>query len=186
VVVAYGVAVETHSAFIWWSSYLKTCIRPPTNEDSIMFFGKGDPDDSDARYQYKRSFKDLMKSSAVDGPNITMLRRYSIVFVYSLWERKYRSQIADLANIEKDALRHDVFGDLRLYRNAIIHANGRLDKPTNVLNHFQVGEQIDMSNDIYDKIIRSIIVAINEIGLYHFGIEMGLSLDRRLNPQKQS
>ena len=51
-----------------------------------------------------------------------------IVFVYSLWERRCRREIARLFNVESNDVRCPLMGDLRSVRNAILHAGWRVRK----------------------------------------------------------
>ncbi|MBI4674726.1 MAG: hypothetical protein HY741_24030 [Chloroflexi bacterium] len=60
-----------------------------------------------------------------DGVKIRLVGNMCLVMIYQYWEDKYREEIAKSKRIAKDELMSDLFGDIRHFRNSIIHNNGR-------------------------------------------------------------
>ena len=49
----------------------------------------------------------------------------TITSIYQLWEDRFRSEIAKQTKLEKNAIKSDFFGDLRIVRQAIVHNNSQ-------------------------------------------------------------
>jgi hypothetical protein len=49
-----------------------------------------------------------------------------IVFIFAYWDEKIRPQIAKIRGVEKDEVKINVFGDLRVLRISIVHNGGVL------------------------------------------------------------
>jgi hypothetical protein len=97
-----------------------------------------------------------------------------IVFVYAYWDEETRWQIAKIRGVEKDEVRVDVFGDLRLLRRSIIHDGGVLKASDHVKlkvlsNLFQPGTLISPTHDEMHKIFVAIKSAIGDLILEYTG-----------------
>jgi hypothetical protein len=97
---------------------------------------------------------------------------------YEYWEISVRNGIAKELEIKRDKLKSDIFGDLRLIRNDIIHNRSVSSKERSqkclILNRFKEGEQIVITSGIFDVICGEIFDYLNELILKHTG-EIGYS-----------
>jgi hypothetical protein len=55
------------------------------------------------------------------GENARRAGNMCLVHIYELWEVRFREEIARALGINRNALVSDVFGDMRLIRNSILH-----------------------------------------------------------------
>ena len=75
----------------------------------------------------------------------------------------------------------DAFGDLRHYRNAILHNKGILENDTNALTVLGKGDAIEPTNDELHDIFEQLVLALNDVGLRYYGEDPGFEWERRLN-----
>ncbi|SFB62764.1 hypothetical protein SAMN04244574_03548 [Azotobacter beijerinckii] len=72
----------------------------------------------------------------------------AIVTIYEYWEGHFREQIAKSIDLpKKEDLKIDEFGDLCIYRNAILHNLGKGSKDfkrLKIFTWFKHGEQINI------------------------------------------
>jgi len=86
-------------------------------------YADGPPDTPTTKVLLQGTQAAVKNRNAKDGPNTMLLARMVIVSVYQLWEDRYRPLIAKARGLATNDLRSNLFGDLRTYRRAIIHAN---------------------------------------------------------------
>ena len=102
-----------------------------------------------------------------------------IVFAYTLWENVYRPAIRQECGV--DRVDSDAFGDLRLYRNALLHHKGKLHTDTEALTVFGKGDRIEPTADQLREIFKQLVVGLNDVGVRYYeedpGFEWGLSLN---------
>jgi hypothetical protein len=90
------------------------------------------------------------------------------VFVYAYWDEEIRPQIAKIRDVPKNDVRLDVFGDLRILRQTIVHHRGVLKiadhlklKVLSALCH--AGVTISPTHDEMHKIFVAIKSAIGAL-----------------------
>ena len=89
--------------------------------------GRDDPNKHDSNYQYAMFFSEIISISSRNGAHANTLRRSVVALTYSIWEDKYRARIAhECQKDTKNEIESDVFHDLNKYRQAVLHAGGRL------------------------------------------------------------
>lgn len=67
---------------------------------------------------------EVLDRSASDGDFPDQLAKWMIVAIYSLWEDRYRGEIAKELNVsDKDKVEADLMEDIRQIRNCIVHKN---------------------------------------------------------------
>jgi hypothetical protein len=91
-----------------------------------------------------------------------------IVFIYAYWDEEIRQQIAKIRGVEKDEVRVDAFGDLRILRRCIVHDGGVLKATDhaklNVLNGIcQANTKISPTHDQMHKIFLAVKSAIGRL-----------------------
>ena len=86
--------------------------------------------------------------------------------IYQYWEDYYRPKIAQENGVLKENIKWDIIGDLRFFRESIIHHKGiAVPKIRNckILKWFKEGEIININNIQFEEIIRNIKISKYEI-----------------------
>ena len=184
-VAIYGYGVQVSTALTLWHQWLnKKLSSQTTTPDNEMFFGKSDPNDPDAFYVYRRTFGYLLAASKPDGNTSVIHRRNLVALLYMSWEDQHRDRIAKEAGLEdKNDLGSDVFGDVRSYRHAIMHAGGRLGTEPRVFRFFAKGDKVTLTADHIDIIFRAAIDDLNRIGEEYFGTNPGFNFETPMRIQ---
>ena len=181
----YGYGVQVIGALFTWHERLHNQISSgKTKRSHRMFFGDGDPNRPEAKYQYQRDFGYLLDESALNGPLSVIHRRSVVTLLYSAWEDRHRAMIAEEIGLNsKDDLKSDVFRDVNVYRRAIIHAGGKLRDEPKVFNFFKKGEEVSLTSKHIDLIFRRVVDELNRIGRVYYGTDPQFSFDQSLNDQ---
>ncbi len=119
--------------------------------DNLSFtYGTGDPNDPQSLHLHATTQGNLKARNSKGGKNHLLLGQRFIVDLYTFWEDSYRTQIAEALNRDRDTIRSNIFGDLRLMRNSIIQHRG-IALPEIIrcksLVWFGPGDIIDISDD---------------------------------------
>ena len=80
-----------------------------------------------------------------------------------------------------DSVDSDAFGDLRLYRNAILHNKRRLDMVPVALTVFGKGDCFEPTADRLREVFRQLVAALNDLGVRYYGENPGFEWGRKLN-----
>ena len=145
-----------------------------------MFFGAGDPNRPDATYHHAIKIRELIERNKTDGPNQMFLSRACLIFIYSTWDG-LRPLLAELVGREQNRIRSDIFGDLRLYRNAIVHNDAILDRNTSVLSFIAVGEVVQLKQKQMNELFELLFDEVNRISVEFTGNQLDRKFARRLN-----
>lgn len=98
------------------------------SDDSTFMIGTGDPqyppEQEARRALHVTKFSRLKERLGSDGSNVTKAAEAAVVFVYQLWEEKYRWNLSGRDGLPLGKIDSDIMGDLRLLRNSIIHNKG--------------------------------------------------------------
>ena len=73
------------------------------------------------------STRNLLTRNSVEGENITLLGAFCLIALYQHWEDSWRPRIAKAMACDKNELKSDFWGDVRLLRICVIHKRGRQD-----------------------------------------------------------
>lgn len=178
----YGYMVQVGAAIGQWQKLLNAQIAPrQTTLRNTMFFGNSDPNTPGAKYQYRRTLGDLIDASSKTGITSVIHRRSVVVLVVASWEDRYRRRIADECGLTKNDVTSDVLHDLNRYRQAILHASGKLQKEPKALRFFRKGDEVALTDDQMDSIFRNLIDELNRIGTELYGKNPHFSFDKQLN-----
>ena len=188
IVALYACHVEIEIALRRWTDTLnRDIIRGSTTPDNFVSFSRGDTDSFDpnspkASFQYRKTLRDTVRDSEENGINVRLNRNSVVVFICALWEEEYREQIAKECGLKtKDSINSDVFRDINKYRQAVLHANGRLDRNPQVIPFFKKGEVVALTkNQMYD-LFDTVINELNRIGETYYCQNPAFSLCNRLN-----
>ena len=176
---------EVCTALHHWGELLKRFPRAPKNPDPKVFFGKDKPKAQDAKFQYSKNVDALIADSAKNGVHASMLRRSVITLTYSIWEDQYRQLIAYECGLShKNDIQSDVFHDLSRYRQAILHAGGRLVDTPKAIMFFNKGDQVLLTHDHIYEIFSILVEELNRIGEVYYKQGPRLTLDVSLNANK--
>ena len=166
----FATSVETEMGFlllIQWLDQLSD--HPQVTSDHMVQVGAGDPNLSSTAYQYEKSLAQLLEDSKEGGINVRYHRYGVISLGYALWEEKYRQLIADDRGFPtKNDIQSDFFHDLNRYRQAILHANGKLDDNTKELTFFAKGESVSFTKPQMEELFDLFIQEINRIGQAYY------------------
>ena len=173
----YSFAIEVDSALMTWNSRLKEMVGSSgTTERNTLYFGESHPNDPAARAHHARTFGYLIEASKRDGDYAQQLRWSAIVRLYSVWEDRFRQEIADECGLLKNDIRGDAHGDLRTFRRAIVHAGGRLEGDPTVLRYCKRGDSLQLSSAQVVDMFRQLTAELNGLALRHYGADPGLAL----------
>ena len=74
-----------------------------------------------------------------------------------------------------------MFGDVRAYRYAIVHANGKLQSVPKVFPFFGKGQELNLTGHHLNVIFRTAVDECNQIGRKFFGIDPSFGFEERLS-----
>ena len=178
----YGYMVQVNMAILQWNAFLKARIpEGSTTPDNTIFFGKGDPNRPGAKYQYHARYGDLIDASGKRGITSIIHRRSIVVLLVASWEDGYRARIAKECGIGKNSLESDVFHDLNKYRQAILHAGGKLQVEPKEIDFFAKGDIVELTENHMDSIFRLVVHDLNRIGQAHYGTDFKFTFEKDLN-----
>ena len=123
----YSYAVEISGALHKWVEFVQNIMDSieVMTPDSLFYVWRGDRDCSGELYNYVRTVKEIIDASEEGGRNIRLHRNAVVALAYSLWEDEYRQRIATECGLgSRNDVKSDVFQDLNMYRQAVLHVGG--------------------------------------------------------------
>jgi hypothetical protein len=175
----YGFNSELLAALNAWSGFLTNILgNGVSTPTSKIFFGRGHPEKDP--FQYSAPIGDLIAKAQKDGPNHQMLCRMGIAFAYSYWEHCARPAIALEVGCRTAEIANPTFGDLRKYRNAVLHVGGRLDSKMEKLDLFSIGETLTFTEEKFYLLFKELVNALNTISSNYYNQETNFDLDIEL------
>ena len=178
----YAYGVEVSAALHAWTEELRRhASSSASGLENRVFFGRGDPNDPKAKYQYNKEFREIIAASDKGGRNERTHRNSVLVLAYSLWEVKYRREIALECGKRANDIQSDVFQDLNKYRQAVLKVGGQLDREPSKLQFFGKGDEVALTEEHMHLLFSTLVEALNEIGIKYYHRDPELSLDKSLN-----
>lgn len=119
-------------------------------------YGVGDPNSTESYPLHVVNQYDYLQRNLKNGKNRFMLANQSVVQIYQYWEDMYREEIARNMGICKNDLKVDVFGDLRIIRQSIIHNHGIATSDITkckILKWFNQKQVIEIDSKMFEKIV---------------------------------
>ena len=95
-------------------------------QNIVVWASYEDPTKPDVIHNRIIRASDYIAANAPGGSNEQQHARAVLVFLYAYWEDEARPRLAASKGAERNAVRSDVMGDLRILRHAILHSNGIL------------------------------------------------------------
>lgn len=133
-------------------------------EEKRIFYGKGNPNNKNSCTLHCCTQEEFLIRNEVNGRNYKIIANLCLVQIYQYWENHYRKEIAK--EICREKIEVDVMGDLRHFRNSIIHHGGIAIedmRKCKILNWYQMGEDININKGKFEEIVRCIRNQINSI-----------------------
>jgi len=115
----------------------------------VCFIGSGNPNNKKEALLYHIASQGEVKERNInDGRNLCFLGNMCLVWIYQLWEDKFRQQVAmEIGYNNKNQLELDIMGEIKKYRESIIHHKGQAKKEAvnnKILNWFKRDEIINI------------------------------------------
>ena len=151
---------------------------------SLIYLSRVDPHVRDAKFQHATTIGIYKQRNSEGGDNTILMHRLIIVTLYSFWEHRFRP--AFVAHRPESEFKMDIFGDLRLLRNCILHKLGRCDeeiKGMKLLTWFSGGDEIVFTQEMMDSIFFEVKSAIRVLGVVLVGEDLAYSYERSLQPR---
>lgn len=157
----FGFCFDVEMACSLAKSRLEAIQRMTKNSDEAPFSFRDGPPQGSPEQEIEESLhsttigalKDRLSDGGFDQKKAASA---TIVFVFQIWEDKYRRNIVGSDGKVMEAIDSDIMGDLRLLRNSIIHNKGIAMgnvASCKVITRFKPGDKIDLTkSDIYDII----------------------------------
>jgi len=94
---------------------------------------------------------EVIQRNLLGGQNTLTTKQMVISSIFDIWDKPYREEIADFLSFESENdLKIPVLGDLRIFRNSIVHKDGRASSKVRnleVYKWFSPDEYIDFTHD---------------------------------------
>lgn len=135
-------------------------------DGSEFSYGRSVAADSQSRYRHihQVSIETLRRRNAEGGSNFQFIGNVCVVTLFQYWEDYFRLQFAQDLGIEKHQIQVPLFGDLRSYRNAIIHNRGvattELEEVL-LLKGPRRGDLILIHRNLFEEIIDGLLEFLN-------------------------
>ena len=123
-----------------------------------------------ARLQHQTTFGDFKARNGLTGPNARFFASLCVASVFHYWEDFFRQRIADALGVKKEAIKIPILGDLRLYRQAIVHNNGiatRDMKRCTEIDWFEQGQLIELYEHQIDEVIQKVVQGVEQFVNHH-------------------
>lgn len=141
-------------------------------DKTSMTYSTGAPNDPNALITHECTQGELKARLDKGGLNENLVGQFFLVVAYEYWER-IRGDIADIMQIERNAVKSDIFGDIRHIRHDIIHNFGIATKDhstrTVILKKIKENTPICIGIDELDTIIEEIFKYFNKLSYDHTG-----------------
>jgi len=96
----------------------------PGVKPTVVWVSYEDPSKPDIIHHRIIRTTDYLTANAPDGSNQQQHAQSILVFIYTFWELETRLRLAAAHGCHAEDITADIMGDLRLLRNAILHAKG--------------------------------------------------------------
>jgi len=162
----YGLFIDSTQGFLQNLKKIKqsqaSTLKPTPQKtikelDSINFFyGKGNPNDPESTIIHTCTQGEIKSRNSRNGKNTIVIGNLCLCQIYNYWEDYYREKIALHLGVKKNELGSDIFGDLRYYRQSIIHKQGFAVsdiKKTKILNWYNHNDIIGIDEPKFEEII---------------------------------
>ena len=126
-------------------------------------YGRGKPDSKDSYVMHISEIGGVKERNKKEGENYKNIANLCLVLIYQYWENYYRKRIANDIGCKKNDLMLDIFGEIRIIRESIIHHRAiALEKVEEfkLLKWFKKGDKIEIDSKKFERIIYHIFYSI--------------------------
>lgn len=112
------------------------------------------------------TIQDQLLSLEEGGIDEVLVGNICTSFVYSLWEDNYRPALAKQRGIEKNAIQSEFFGELAIYRHAIVHNHAVGTSKTEKLKflpNVSKGATLKVDRHVFELIVRLVKKELHEL-----------------------
>ncbi|HAR54759.1 TPA: hypothetical protein DCR79_00490 [Patescibacteria group bacterium] len=102
---------------------------------------------------------EVKKRNETNGENYYQLGNLAIVIIYHLWDEKHRKLLSG----NGPSIEADIFGDLKILRNDIIHNHGVLHKDLALIPFFKKGDRVLFNSQKFAYCVKEISNVIEAI-----------------------
>jgi hypothetical protein len=123
---------------------------------AAMLYGKGDPNEPDAVLLHRCTQAEFKARNEKGGNNFRFVANVCLVALYQYWEDFFREQIATSLGVAKNDIVSPVIGDIRYFRQSIIHNDGiaiREVEKCVVLKWFNRGDVLYLDPDKFETLV---------------------------------
>lgn len=170
----YGLYHDCMLGFVQLNNFINTTqakvmeITPKSQEEldnTIFTYGDGKPWESDSQILHTTYQGELKRRTSASGENYVILGQSCIIQIYQYWEDEYRGKVAKALGYEKNDLKSNVFGDIRIFRNSIIHHKGIALKEVEkckLFTWFKENDVIDLTTEQVKLVINAVLEITNQ------------------------
>ncbi|MFN0157685.1 MAG: hypothetical protein ACKVRP_06380 [Bacteroidota bacterium] len=128
-------------------------------DSAWILYGEGNPNDSGTILHHRSTQKDFKVRNSEGGNNLNFIGNMGLITIYHYWDELYRVRIGNICGVNKNEVQCDVFGDMRLIRNSILHNNGIAKEDVRkckTLQWFKSGDSIVIDKAKFLELLRSL------------------------------
>jgi hypothetical protein len=128
-------------------------------DEAGFIYAEGDPNLGMPEIFHHATQKDYKNRNKPTDRNYKFIGNMCLITIYQYWEDHYRKKLADTLAINKRAIKSDLFGDIGIIRNSIIHNNSIASNKVNkckLLKWFRSGDKIFINQEMLKTILRNI------------------------------
>ncbi|WP_213279338.1 hypothetical protein [Chryseobacterium indologenes] len=137
-------------------------------DQSSWMYGEGEPPEGTFQSLHTVSQGELKERLLPEGQNHIILGHVVITQIYQYWNDKYRGEIETALSMKKNDLKANVFGDIRLMRNSIVHHRAislkEIEK-CKIFQWFKEGDQISFTSDQIKLIIVGCLQVLEKLSI---------------------
>jgi len=129
-------------------------------DDSCIIYSKGKKGESDYRIlHYCPTQAEYKRRNSTGGENYRFIGNIALITIYEYWENSCRNKLASYHGVKQKHIRSQIFGDLRILRNSIIHHRGialpEIEK-CKEFNWYKTDDAIFINGDQMEDIVAAI------------------------------
>ena len=111
---------------------LDSLVNPKMNPNADFMIGSGHPDEGNI---YSSMKANKLIEYMNNGKFSDIIYKSFIIRIYSDWDENYRYELAKEFKREKNDIKSDLMGDIRIIRNWIVHKSSIIDSDYNKLKN---------------------------------------------------
>jgi hypothetical protein len=134
-------------------------------DSAAMLYGKGDPNEAGAVLLHRCTQAQFKMRNEPGGDNYRFIANLCLVTLYQYWDDFFRGELALALCVPKNDIESSVMGDIRYFRQSIIHNRGiaiREVEKCRVLKWFHRGELVYLDPDKFEILVSEVKRFIRE------------------------